>query len=322
MGLRARALVFISAAASVPYLALAQENSGPFAPIIAQPGSACFCPGSAPDWGCVLQTVQNVFTTAISVGVLIFVLWIAYTGFMLMTSGANVSRRQVAKEQILKGVVGLAVLLSAFMIVDFAMKVLYNPDTAFNGTRFGPWNDIWAPKADGSDQCIVATEPVPITSGFLGIAGGSIVGSAPGTYTPGATAGGKCSVRTSGPCAEGNFGMFGAAASQASQICSAESGNGTMLEGDKTTSGRPVSFGLFQINTTVHKVAGLNCPAAYSGAYTGSNKNIRIVNERLYQECRTAALNPAKNAAYAADLYKRSGNSWRQWSTARVCSLP
>lgn len=312
-----RTLLFTTAAISLPGLAIAQENSGPFAPIVAQPGSACFCPGSAPDWGCVLQTVQNVFTTAISVGVVIFVLWIAYTGFMLMTSGANVNRRQVAKEQIMKGVVGLAVLLCAFMIVDFTMKVLYNPDTAFEGTTFGPWNDIWAPKADGSDRCIVATEPVPIVSGSLTIAGGS-----PGTYTPGATAGGKCSVRTSGPCAEGNFGMFGAAASQASQICSAESGNGTMLEGDKTTSGRPVSFGLFQINTTVHKVAGLNCPAAYSGAYTGSNKNIRIVNERLYSECRAAALNPSKNAAYAADLYKRSGNSWRQWSTARVCSLP
>lgn len=112
---------------------------------------------SAPDWGCVLQTLQNIVNLAISLGVVFGIFVIAYGGLLWMTSSVNPHGREQAKTMLQHAVIGLLIALSAWLIVDFVMKVLYNPSTQGAGVTFGPWNNILA---DGqANYCLVKREP-------------------------------------------------------------------------------------------------------------------------------------------------------------------
>ena len=126
----------------------------------------------------------------------------------------------------------------------------------------------------------------------------------------------------SNPCTTSNMSntCFGSNAQQAAAICNAESSGGATAAGDKTTTGQPVSIGLFQINLTCHQVAGLNCPSAFSGGYTGSNHNITIVNQDLYNQCVTAAQDPTNNINTACTI-SSNGAHWGQWSTNTKCGF-
>ncbi|MEO6536528.1 MAG: D-alanyl-D-alanine carboxypeptidase family protein [Candidatus Paceibacterota bacterium] len=175
-----------------PLQALAATNSllNPIVP------AECHCENqTAPDgslitsaagYGCVLQTVQNGVNVLISLSVLVFVLWLAYAGALFMASSASPGLREQGKTRIMNAVIGIIVILAAWLIVDFIMKTLYD-----NSSDFGPWNSILASK--GNDTCIAATEPVSITSGSW-----SIVTGAPGTMinsvAGGGTGGDRCVV--------------------------------------------------------------------------------------------------------------------------------
>ena len=62
-----------------------------FAPLIDE---RCHCEGSAPDWGCAFQTVQNAMNLAISLGVVIATLVIAYAGALWLLSPVNPANRE------------------------------------------------------------------------------------------------------------------------------------------------------------------------------------------------------------------------------------
>lgn len=112
---------------------------------------------SAPDWGCVLQTLQNIVNLAISLGVVFGIFVIAYAGLLWMTNSVNPHGREQAKTMLQHAVIGLLIALSAWLIVDFVMKVLYNPSAQGAGVSFGPWNTILA---DGPvNYCLVKREP-------------------------------------------------------------------------------------------------------------------------------------------------------------------
>lgn len=125
-----------------------------FGPVISK---ECECPESAPDWGCVLQTVQNVVNLGISLGVIFAVVVIAWAGMLYMTSSVNVQNREQAKTMLTHAVVGLLIALSAWLLVDFVMKILYNPNTQGSGVQFGPWNTILAD--NDSEMCLKKREP-------------------------------------------------------------------------------------------------------------------------------------------------------------------
>ncbi|MCH8259841.1 MAG: hypothetical protein IIC46_06515 [Planctomycetes bacterium] len=141
--------------------------------------------------------------------------------------------------------------------------------------------------------------------------------------------GGTCDAVTSGPCTEENLeGECSWDGNEASQICGAESGgiadrasavdvvadNGDCGDGEKL----PFSTGLFQINLTVHKIGGLNCPDAFEG----KNFDAEIKDCELYKKCIDAANDPDTNIAKACDLYEGRGGNWADWSAAKVCELP
>jgi hypothetical protein len=136
-------------------LAAHAAGSGLFNPIIP---TECTCTGRAPDYGCVFQVVQNGMNLFVSVATVIITLFIALAGFTYMTSGDSAEKRQLANKRIINAVLGLAIVLCAYLLVDGIMKTLYDGNNQ-NQSKFGPWNSILAPKADGSDLCLTRQEP-------------------------------------------------------------------------------------------------------------------------------------------------------------------
>ncbi|MGB4076819.1 MAG: pilin [Minisyncoccia bacterium] len=174
--------VFLLVMLLAPLAAFAAPTDffGPLLPVV------CHCEeqGSAPDWGCVWLTLQNILNFAMSLGVLIFVLTAAYAGILFMTSPVHPQNRELGRSVLLNAVVGLLLALSAWLMVDFIMGALYNPSKGF-----GPWNAILTANSDA--LCLKKNEaPVAdTTEGGGGDAqGGGSGGSATSSNTPSGSA--------------------------------------------------------------------------------------------------------------------------------------
>ncbi len=76
---------------------------------------------------------------------------------------------------LLNAVVGLFIVLAAWLIVDFVMKSLYNPDAWQEGS-LGPWNSILV----GGDTCVQPKTPSAI-GGLPGVISNAITGTGIGT---------------------------------------------------------------------------------------------------------------------------------------------
>jgi hypothetical protein len=146
--------------AVVPAHAYAASSSF-FGPIVSE---QCRCPGAAPTYGCVLDTVQRMINFGITIGIVAFTFALAYAGFVWMTSGGNPEARSKGRGMLINVFVGLFIVLTAWLLVDFVMKQLYAGD---NGSKdFGPWNSILADA--GTSMCIEATKPSAIAGTGIG----------------------------------------------------------------------------------------------------------------------------------------------------------
>jgi hypothetical protein len=289
---------------------------------------------SAPDFGCVLQVIQNLLNDVVGIATIIISVFISRAGLIFMTSPNNPGAKTKARAGLVNAVIGLMIVLAAYLLIDSVMKVIYNQNASFsNGTgtaQLGPWNAILS--SPSTTDCLVVRQ-APVT----GVAGATVTANAAGggsaTASTGTSSGGSCAVQTSGACSTSNMGAFGSAASQASQICNAEShGNASILSGtDKLGDGTPYSVGIFQINLTANSVGGLSCPSAFSKqsctvSSCGAGTGVTVTNASLYQQCVTAAEVPTTNAAAAYQIYQ-AGNktggsdSWDPWGTAASCNL-
>ncbi|MES2931371.1 MAG: pilin [Patescibacteria group bacterium] len=141
------------------------------------------CPEGYPlGFGGVLQLVQNGMNAAISFGVIIFVLVIAGAGILWILTPTNPENHSQAKKILTNAVIGLLIILSAWLIVDFVMKLLYNP----NANNMGPWNQILT----GGDLCIKPMENLqPLFSGSIL----AVPGASSASYDPRYTTSGSCS---------------------------------------------------------------------------------------------------------------------------------
>lgn len=147
------ALIFASLALvafAVPSSALAAGASF-FGPIVPEACRACPC-----GFAGVMQIIQNLMNFGISISIIIATLIVAWAGFMYITSSANPEGRSTANKMLMNAIIGLLIVLSAWLIVDFVMKSLY-------GGQFGPWNSI----LQGGDQCIVEKPNKPLFSGNI-----------------------------------------------------------------------------------------------------------------------------------------------------------
>ncbi len=127
----------------------------------------CHCVGKAPGWGCILQTLQNVMSLGISLSVIIATLIIAYAGFLWILSPTNAENKQKGRTMLLNAVIGMVIVLSAWLVIDFFMKTLYDQ------TSFGPWNAILLDEGDGK-QCIEAKSSGTVTTTTTTPSGGTV----------------------------------------------------------------------------------------------------------------------------------------------------
>jgi hypothetical protein len=149
---------------------------------------------TAPDYGCVLQVIQNVINLAVYLGVLITIIYIVVAGAQMVINSTNPSAIKTARGRIWNGVIGISLILCSWLIVDFVMKTLYN------STTYGPWNGILAD--NGNHTCIVAKIPTGIPTTITGAisqfanpgTGSSVAGG--GTKGPSTATGNEADVRT------------------------------------------------------------------------------------------------------------------------------
>ena len=75
-------------------------------------------------------------------------------------------------------------------------------------------------------------------------------------------------------------------------------------------------YRMFQINLTVHPVAGLNCPAAFKGGFACST-GCTVKDPALYNKCVAAVKQPVNDINTACKIYADSVAAklppWNAW---------
>lgn len=275
----------------------------------------------------VIGIVQNLMNAGISVGIFFAVIIMTWAGLLYISTPTNPEARSKANNMLINAVVGMVIILSAWLIVDFVMKALYSGPDGQQG-KFGPWNNILT----GGDTCVASTTTLPLFNGSITAESVKNALTTGPTVSPrgvSGVGGPMCStpVIQSNPCSVSSMqkSCFASRASDASIICALESRNGDFRAesgSDKLNGGKGPSYsvGLWQINLTVHKIKKgdkvLNCPAAFTkpcsrANYTDPqnhpgwcNSSIKDTPEAkaLYSECVAAAKDPVASTAAACNL--------------------
>ena len=232
-------------------------------------------------------------------GLYLFVMWtvgiaamfmIMIGGFWYLTSAGNTSRTGEAKKIITNALIGLLVAL-----VTWLLLYVINPD--FVNVDLRSLEDIIINSGERTYSRYPSVGP----------------GHGPGNGACEPVPSGVCSVESlKATCLGGNADVF-------SNICNVES-NGDPLrfsEVDLCRDGAPFSVGLFQINLTVHRIGGLNCPAAFSD----KNYDCTVINESLYNECVAVAQDPTTNLNKACQLSQNGSNVGPWKNTAEKCGF-
>lgn len=135
-----------------PQATLAAESTF-FGPIVPTECQSCPC-----GFAGVLEIMRHLMNFAVTLGVVVLTIMIAYAGLMYILSAANPESRSKANQMVTGAVIGIILVLCSWLIIDFVMRMLYSgPDGT--GGKFGPWNSILAQDAD---WCIVAMETQPL----------------------------------------------------------------------------------------------------------------------------------------------------------------
>jgi hypothetical protein len=143
-------------------------------PVVGATGSTPPTSVSAPAYGCVLQALQNVVRVVIAVAFVLVTLAFVYAGFVWMTSAGNPGKVEQGKHLLLNTLLGMVLILGAWLLIDFVMKTVYREGS------FGPWNNILAGDGTPGSKCLIARNPTAITSGQLTLATGPVTGDTAG----------------------------------------------------------------------------------------------------------------------------------------------
>lgn len=102
------------------------------------------CSGALPDGSlkpctvCHIATLaQNILTTGIYIAVFLSAILFVWAGGLYLTSAANPGGVTKAKTLFFNVIVGLLIILGAWLIVDTLMRVLTDAPR-----KFGPWNSL------------------------------------------------------------------------------------------------------------------------------------------------------------------------------------
>ncbi len=299
--------------------------------------------------------LSNVMQWILTMLAVVAGMMLVYAGFVAVTSAGQTNGLEFVKRTLANIALGVLIALAAWLIVDTFLRGLLNADS------YGIWNEIQCVaqpqpqryEASGRGNATLTPYEVPtedlecdfLTNNFNcsaqnqdciargGTPGEPVNGVVRCTFPPRPIVGGTCTPQADGPCSEAALRAagFGNLAPQAAQIVGIESGCNPRAQSgsDTTTDGRSYSIGIWQINLAVHTLScngqNLNCPSAFVDNGTRNNLNVReyrIVNEALYQQCVTAAMNPQCNNAKGAELANASGDMG-DWACSAVrCNVP
>lgn len=154
--------------ASIPFLG----------PIIPQGQATC-----AGAWGLFILVVNNIIEFLITL-VIAFIapIMIAYSGFLFVVNPVNAGGKDKAKGILTNTVVGIVIALSAWLIVDAVMAVLYSPPSDTRGT-WGKWTDLISGNSasfcmtqKGSLPGDVLNQVVPTQASLITGPGGEVAG--------------------------------------------------------------------------------------------------------------------------------------------------
>ncbi len=258
--------------------------------------------------------VANFYQFALMIGGVLAFGVIVYGGVKYMASVGNPSGQGDAKEWIEAALLGLLLLVGAYFILSVVNPQLLNLN-------------------------LPALTPVDLSGITIPGSGPGGGGSGGGVGIGGSSGGGVCTAPASGPCSVASLQntCMGSNAAIAGGVCMTESSNNVAAGGDLSNTvgpnGKPLpaSVGLFQINLSANTIpynctpgssGCLNCPAAFTNPYTGSNPHTAIKNMNLYNQCVAAAENPSTNIQQACAMSK-NGTNWAQWgpSTRQKCGV-
>ncbi len=115
------------------------------------------------------------------------------------------------------------------------------------------------------------------------------------------------------------------AAYQFSATCKAESGGNnpnipSVVDVCKP-SGPSVSYGIFQINLSSHKLNGIDCTEGLKPPYTSKNHSCHIANQSIFDQCKNLATDVDFNLRYGCELYNTPGVGLKPWGAAYDCGF-
>lgn len=253
--------------------------------------------------------VANFYQFALLIGGILAFGVVIYGGILYMTSVGNPSGQSDAKEWLLAALWGFLLLVGAYLILNIINPQLLNlnlPNLSSTG---------------------VVTSQVTTPAG---------------SSSPSPSSGGTCQAPPAGPCTVAALSStcLGSNAQAASGICGAESSGQAGRGGDLSTTGQPVSIGLFQINLTANNIphsgpdANVPCQQAFDHTWHApgvcgktaasgcgpSTIKTDVQSQELYRECAAAAQDAQTNIAEACAL-SNNGTNWNAWSTHTACGL-
>lgn len=262
----------------------------------------------------LVDCIAKAYRFSIAFGAIALVFFVVLAGYFYIVGGEQGKGR--GKTIFRSALVGMAIILSSYVLLRFI-----NPDLVVIKPIQTPiFSAADLPKCEEvgfKTNCV-------LDSGQIYNAGtGGPVG------TPGSGAG-SCKVMSSGACSVSVLSSCKSwNAEDASRVCNLESGGGANLTiasgSDKCTAdGTSFSYGLWQINLTVHQGQSYMPPACQKKLFQGVNKLCRlIVSKAELQACVTALGDAYAQTKVACGLYNGRGGNFSDWKcSAARCQLP
>ncbi len=284
-----------------------------FGPVVPQTGGQAVCPAS---WGMLITVINNIIQLLITLAI-VFVapLMVAYSGFLFVVNPADSGGISKAKGILTNTIVGIVISLSAWMIVDAVMAVLYQSP---NGA-WGTWSSLIVGKS--GDLCLPQAGALP--TGTLNQAAPSVAtGATAVAALPFGTGACDPSVLTT----SGNQAGLNLSTPQANTfacLAKPESACGTIMQNyswNKNTGNGKAStaFGAFQVtlsgnhtcfeNTACYTAAGVTGPLNCQKGF-GPNGFTAGGDPAILAACTKAAANLACNLAAAVCVQQAQGFS-------------
>jgi hypothetical protein len=136
----------------------------------------------------LVKLANTIIKWLIGILFIIFAILVAVAGARLVTSGGNQSAKEAAKSSLTNAIIGIIIILAAWLLVDTIMRALLGNSGQFTGG--GPWSEVACQRQESPSfqQFQVAEiEHVIRSGGEHSVASAATAGSGGGSNCPAAT---------------------------------------------------------------------------------------------------------------------------------------